>query len=411
MGVEPTVALRAPTTADRPALLRWRADPEEQRLLMGRGGDRTPEDVEKWLARRTGDPDGAFFVVAAGDEAAGFVQLTRIDRVDRHAYLGLYVDPAWRGRGIADAALGQMERHARERLGLRRILLEVLASNERAMRFWYRHGYGDVGTLHGHHLEGGLSHDVKLLEKRIDGGEPLPPIPNEPARTGAMGSDPEIRELRRHLFSLMGKYKYAYNWTWFGRPIIQLPQDVMAMQTLILAVKPDLVIETGVAHGGGLVLYASMMELLGRGQVVGVDIEIRPHNRRAIEEHPLARRIALIEGSSVDPAVVARVAEHAGRADRVLVCLDSNHTAAHVSAELAAYWGFVSVGSYLVVFDTAIEELSQSDFPDRPWGPGNSPKTAVDAFLASNDRFVVDRELEARLLFTVAPGGYLRRVR
>lgn len=237
----------------------------------------------------------------------------------------------------------------------------------------------------------------------------LPQFPNDPNLLKAMASDPEIRQLHARLFSLMGKYKYAYNWTWYGRPIIQLPQDVMAMQMLILEQKPDLIIETGIAHGGSLVLSASLLELLGEGEVLGIDIDIRAHNRQAIEEHPLARRISMIQGSSIDPEIADRVRARARTAKRVMVCLDSNHTADHVAQELELYAPLVTRGQHLVVFDTIVEDLPASDFPDRPWGPGNSPKTAVRAFLEKNPSFEIDHELEARLLFTVAPDGYLKR--
>jgi cephalosporin hydroxylase len=239
----------------------------------------------------------------------------------------------------------------------------------------------------------------------------LPPVPNDASLIQAMAQDPELRELKLRILSLMGKYKYAYNWTWFDRPLIQIPQDMMAMQMLLLSVKPDLIIETGVAHGGSLIFHASMMELLGAGSVVGIDIDIRQHNREAIESHPMAKRITLIQGSSTDPGVVARAQELAAGAKRVLVSLDSNHTHEHVLAELEAYAPLVTAGSYLVVFDTLIEDLPASEFTDRPWGPGNSPKSAVRAFLAGNDRFVIDQELEARLLFTVAPDGFLKCVK
>ncbi len=239
----------------------------------------------------------------------------------------------------------------------------------------------------------------------------LPPIPNDGERLQAMMADPEIRELRSRLMSLIVKYKYSYNWTWFGRPIIQLPQDVMAMQMLLFALQPDIIVETGVAHGGSLVLYASLLELMGHGRVVGVDIEIRPHNRAAIEAHPLAKRIQLIEGSSIEPAIVSRVRDEVAGARTVLVVLDSNHTHEHVAAELAAYSSLVTLGSYLVIFDTVIDDLPRSDFPDRSWGPGNSPKSAVHQFLTGNDRFVIDQELESRLLLTVAPDGFLKRVK
>lgn len=239
----------------------------------------------------------------------------------------------------------------------------------------------------------------------------LPSIPNDEALIAAMANDPEVRELRLRMLSLMGKYKYAYNWSWYGRPLIQIPQDVMAMQTLLLSVQPDLVIETGVAHGGSLILYASMMEILGAGRVIGVDIEIRKHNREAIEAHPLAKRITLVEGPSTAPETIERVRALASGGRRVLVSLDSNHTHEHVARELELYSPLVTKGSYLVVFDTLIEDLPASEFPDRPWGPGNSPKTAVHEFLESNNRFEIDRGFEARLLFSVAPDGYLKCVR
>lgn len=238
----------------------------------------------------------------------------------------------------------------------------------------------------------------------------LPPIPNDASLIQAMAADPEVKELRDRLLSLMGKYKYSYNWTWYGRPIIQLPQDVMAMQTLILEEKPDLIIETGIAHGGSLVLSASLLEILGEGEVLGIDVDIRAHNRQAIETHPLARRISMIQGSSIDAEIADKVRARARSAKRIMVCLDSNHTADHVAHELELYAPLVTVGQHLVVFDTAIENLPASDFGDRSWGPGNSPMTAVHAFLKNNPSFAIDRELEARLLFSVAPEGYLKRI-
>ena len=207
-------------------------------------------------------------------------------------------------------------------------------------------------------------------------------------------------------------YKYTYNFQWMGRPIIQFPQDIVAMQELIWEVKPDLIIETGIAHGGSLVFYASMLELLGGdGLVLGVDIEIRPHNRTAIESHPMARRIRMIEGSSVDAAIVDQVREEAARHRKVMVVLDSNHTHAHVLEELRHYSPMVTKGSYLVVFDTIVEAMPKSHFPDRPWGPGDNPWTAVQAFLKENPRFEVETGIPDKLLITVAPGGYLRCIK
>ena len=212
------------------------------------------------------------------------------------------------------------------------------------------------------------------------------------------------------MYRAIAQYRYTYNFTWFGRPIIQLPEDIVAIQELILSAEPDLIIETGVAHGGSLTLSASMLQLLGRGNVIGIDIDIRAPNRVAIEAHPLASRIRLIEGSSTDPFVVEQVAEAVRHAKRPMVFLDSNHTHEHVLRELEMYSPFVRKGSYLVVFDTGIEDLPEGSYPDRAWGKGNNPKTAVWAFLRQNSRFEIDRELESRLMYTVAPDGYLRCV-
>ena len=211
--------------------------------------------------------------------------------------------------------------------------------------------------------------------------------------------------------------KYSYNFSWLGRPIIQYPQDVVAMQELVWAVKPDLIVETGIAHGGSLILWASLLELNAAcggpqdARVVGVDIEIRAHNRAAIEAHPMYRRITMFEGSSVDPAVIADVRDAAAGCERVLVCLDSNHTHTHVLAELDAYAPLTTVGSYCVVFDTVIEDLPAGMYPDRPWGPGDNPKTAVRDYLRSHPEFEVDQRFDDKLLISVAPGGYLRRLR
>lgn len=210
--------------------------------------------------------------------------------------------------------------------------------------------------------------------------------------------------------------KYSYNYSWMGRPIIQYPQDMVAMQEIIWSIKPDLIIETGIAHGGSLVFYASILELVsacggGEGQVLGIDIDIRPHNRKAIEEHPMARRIRMIEGSSIEPNVIAQVRDRAKGKKRILVSLDSNHTHDHVLAELEAYASLTTVGSYCVVFDTLIEDMREDAYPDRPWSKGNNPKTAVWQWLKSHSEFEIDQSIHNKLLITVAPDGYLRRVR
>jgi cephalosporin hydroxylase len=228
-----------------------------------------------------------------------------------------------------------------------------------------------------------------------------------------MSMDPENdpREQGKLLVKELTRRKYAHPFTWLGRPIIQLPHDMFAMQEIIWKVQPDLIVETGIAHGGSLVFYASMLELLGAGQVLGIDVDIRAHNRVEIERHPLRKRILMLEGSSIDEAIARQVFEQARACRRVLMALDSNHTHAHVFKELELYAPLVRTGSYLVVFDTAIDDLPKEFFPDRPWGPGNNPKTAVHEFLRGTDRFVIDRDLESKLLMTVAPDGYLRCIK
>jgi cephalosporin hydroxylase len=211
--------------------------------------------------------------------------------------------------------------------------------------------------------------------------------------------------------------KYSYNFFWLGRPIIQYPQDIVAMQGIIWSVKPDLIIETGIAHGGSLIFSASMLELNAicggpqDAEVLGVDIDIRAHNREAIEAHPMFKRISMIEGSSIAPEIIEQVKIRAARKQRVLVCLDSNHTHKHVLSELETYAPLTSVGSYCMVFDTIIEDMSTETFPDRSWGPGNNPKTAVREFLKTHLEFEIDKDIEHILLITAAPDGYLKRVR
>ncbi len=211
--------------------------------------------------------------------------------------------------------------------------------------------------------------------------------------------------------------KYSYNFTWLGRPIIQYPQDMLAMQELIWTLKPDLIIETGIAHGGSLIFSASMLELNAvcggpsDAEVLAVDIDIRAHNRSAIESHPISKRISMIEGSSVAPEIVDRVRKHAAAKRRILVFLDSNHTHEHVLAELNAYAPLVSVGSYCVAFDTVVEDLPDEQFTDRPWGPGDNPKTAVYEYLKDHAEFEIDERIDGKLLISVAPRGYLKRVR
>lgn len=239
-------------------------------------------------------------------------------------------------------------------------------------------------------------------------------------------ADSELKKVANDFMRVSTQPKYSYNFRWMGRPIIQYPQDIVAMQELIWSIKPDLIVETGIAHGGSLVLSASMLALLdmcdamesggemnpkvSRRKVLGVDIDIRAHNRAAIEEHPMASRIQMIQGSSIAKETIDQVKEIAAGYDRILVCLDSNHTHEHVLEELKAYAPLVTKGSYCVVFDTIVEDLPGGMYPDRPWGPGDNPKTAVWEYLKSNQDFEIDLEMEHKLLITVAPNGFLKKI-
>jgi cephalosporin hydroxylase len=231
-----------------------------------------------------------------------------------------------------------------------------------------------------------------------------------------LGDDKDVQALSRIWTRETNQHRYTYNFSWLGRPIIQYPQDMVAMQELMWEVKPDLIIETGIAHGGSLIFSASMLELVAsctgsEGEVLGVDIDIRAHNRKAIEEHPMSKRISMIQGSSIAPEVIAQVVARAKGKKRILVILDSNHTHDHVLAELKAYAPLTSVGSYCIVFDTLIDDMPKRLLGERPWGHGDSPKTAVHEYLKSHDEFVIDKSIEHKLLITVAPDGYLKRVR
>jgi len=246
------------------------------------------------------------------------------------------------------------------------------------------------------------------------------------AEIPVQGVDRDMQTLTQNWVDRANQFKYSYHFEFLGRPIIQYPQDMVAMQELIWEIKPDLIIETGIAHGGSLIMSASMLSLLDycdaieqgtildpkepRRRVLGLDIDIRAHNRAAIEVHPMANRIDMIEGSSIDPAVIMQVQDIARGYERVLVCLDSNHTHEHVLAELEAYAPLVSAGSYCVVFDTIIEDMPAEMFPDRPWGPGDNPKTAVWKYLETHKEFEIDKSIQHKLLITVAPDGYLKRI-
>jgi cephalosporin hydroxylase len=227
-----------------------------------------------------------------------------------------------------------------------------------------------------------------------------------------MAADADFRSLSLEWMRRSIEHRYSYQYDWLGRPIIQYPQDILAVQEIIWRTRPELIVETGIAHGGSVVFSASMLELLGGDrQVVAVDIDIRRANRREIEAHPLSRRVTLIEGSSVDEAIATQIRRCAQGRQRVLVLLDSNHTHDHVLRELELYSPLVQPGSYIVVFDTIIEDMPEGFYTDRPWNRGNSPKTAVSEFLRRNDRFEIDYEVLDKLWITVCPDGYLKCIK
>lgn len=247
------------------------------------------------------------------------------------------------------------------------------------------------------------------------------------ARIDAQGADEAFQKLSQEWLSASMKGMYVYNFEWLGRPIIQYPQDMVAMQELIWEVQPDLIIETGIAHGGSLILSASILALIElteatkagttldpskpKRKVVGVDINIRSHNREAIENHPLSNRIEMIQGSSIAKETIEAVKDAAKGYSKVMVCLDSMHTHDHVVGELEAYASMVTTGSYCVVFDTFVEDMPPGFFSDRPWDPGNNPKTAVFEYLKFHPEFEIDLATQNKLAVTVAPHGFLKKTR
>jgi cephalosporin hydroxylase len=226
----------------------------------------------------------------------------------------------------------------------------------------------------------------------------------------AQGKDENLKKAAANFLNYSIRSRYSYNFTWLGRPIVQYPQDIVAIQEIIYKVQPDLIIETGIAHGGSLILHASICELIGKGEVLGIDIDIREHNRQEIVRHRMSRRISMIQGSSIDKAVVEQVAVKAKGKEKILVMLDSNHTHDHVLEEMRAYSPFVTKDSYLLVFDTIVEDLPGDIYTNRPWSVGDNPKTAVREFLKTNKNFIIDRTMDNQLLISVAPEGFLKRI-
>ncbi len=226
-----------------------------------------------------------------------------------------------------------------------------------------------------------------------------------------MSKDVEFKKLSQRWFDISLKYEYSYHFTWLGRPIIQYPQDILIIQELIWKIKPDLVIETGIARGGSLIFTASILELIGKGNVIGIDVDIRKHNREEIEKHPMFKRIKMIEGSSIDKKIVKKIFKLAERKKKILVLLDSSHTHSHVLEELKSYSPLVNKGSYVVVFDTVLEDMPKNSFPNRPWDKGDNPKTAVKEFVKKSNRFKIDVDIERKLMITSNPSGFLKCVK
>lgn len=224
-----------------------------------------------------------------------------------------------------------------------------------------------------------------------------------------LGKDAELQRLARDVIAQSDRHHWSYQWTWLGVPIIQMPPDIVATQEIIWKTKPQIIIETGVARGGSLILYASILELLGEGKVIGVDVEIRAHNRASIESHPLSKRIELIESDALSPTLHEALKEKTKNVERVMVILDSNHTHEHVKRELELYADFVTPGQYLIVADTVVEYIPEQEHRPRPWGIGNNPATALKEFMNSDSRFELDAVTNSKLLLTSSPGGYLVR--
>lgn len=224
-------------------------------------------------------------------------------------------------------------------------------------------------------------------------------------------SDEDLQKLALNFLIASDKYAYGYQWSWLGLPMIQLPPDILVVQELIWETKPDLIIETGIAWGGSLVYYASILQLLEHGAVIGIDVTIPQHNIDAIMNYPFSNRITLYQGSSTDPDIQNKVEQHIDKDTKVMVLLDSNHTHQHVLDELNYYANFVTQGQYLIVSDTIVEEIPKQDHRPRPWAPGNNPKTALSEYLKTNDRFEIDEYINNKLLTTFTPNGYLKCIK
>lgn len=227
-----------------------------------------------------------------------------------------------------------------------------------------------------------------------------------------MGNDAVLRQKSLDWMLHADKYKYTYNYAWMGRPIIKFPNDILIQQEIMWELKPDLVIETGIAHGGSIIFTASMMEMMGiPGEVVGVDIDIRPHNKHAIDNHPMKKRITMYEGSSVEPNIIDKVKNHTIGKRCVMVILDSLHSHNHVYQELCAYAPMTTIGSYCILPDTFIEFFPKGYYSEsRPWDVGDNPYTAMRSFMDQNNSFEIDKSRTNKAMITETIDGYLKRI-
>lgn len=227
----------------------------------------------------------------------------------------------------------------------------------------------------------------------------------------SMSKDPVVKKISNKWLTACHKYEYSYHFTWLGLPIIQYPQDIIALQEIIWKVKPDLIIETGIARGGSLLLSASILQLIGHGTVLGVDVDIREFNKKNIKKSHLFKRISMIQGSSIDEKTISKVKKFAKGKKRILIFLDSAHTYEHVLEELRLYSSLVKKGSYIIVLDTMVEDFPVTWVKNKELNKKNNPKTAVHEFLKINKRFKIDKEFEKKLLITCAPDGFLKCIK
>lgn len=407
----------------------------------------TNERTRNWLINTIGpDSTRILFLLKHSEtkETYGYMGLAYGDKEGNYIEADAIVRTSDKQvKGLMRASLVSLINWVTDQLKVKQVWVRVLSDNP-ALKFYKECGFSEIKRAALFQIRDENNHLTALSETpnqtdpprssstlvymKYMKNDPIAAFKQEKAESiSQYPMDTEWSDLSQKWMSKAFQQRYMYHFEWLGRPIIQTPIDMAAMQELIWQVKPDLIIETGIAHGGSLIMSASMLALLdmcdaiesgttidpakSQRKVLGIDIDIRSHNRAAIEAHPMASRIQMIQGSSIAPEIIDQVRELAKGYKRILVCLDSNHTHDHVLAELNAYAPLTSVGSYCVTFDTIVEDMPADTFPDRPWSPGDNPKTAVWEYLKSHPEFEIDRSIQDKLLLTVAPDGYLKKVK